>query len=345
MAQQAGPPRGEDPEPSSRPSLSSGHGGRRTCGGGQVSGDRDLYADLGVPAAASQEELLVALNMIRRAYPGEDDTRRSAAEQAYSVLSDPEQRARYDDRRRVSARPLAGNDSGVGGAGWWKSLKLPVGGISGRLRARSGIALMVLGAVLLVIVGAGIARRELRSRSSAGRTEAANAKLDPEDRACLLRPSVVPDLRDAFGLGYRLSARVSGGNETIVAEACLTGQRPGEGRIVSQGATSDEVRGGSPFVPLLEAVGPGFFAVNAWVGGTEKVVAVGYETLSSRKNVVVAIAEEAGFDGPTSNRMRGVTPAEIEEATQEVEKAGEALRQLLARHGLRLNTELQRQAR
>jgi curved DNA-binding protein len=96
---------------------------------------RDFYADLGVSRTASQDEIQRAYRKLARQYhpdvnkDPEAEERFKNASEAYSVLSDPEQRKRYDafgaDFRRVPedvdpetwARARAGADRARTGAG------------------------------------------------------------------------------------------------------------------------------------------------------------------------------------------------------------------------------------
>jgi curved DNA-binding protein len=96
---------------------------------------RDFYADLGVSRTASQEEIQRAYRKLaRKLHPDvnkapEAEERFKDVSEAYAVLSDPEQRKRYDafgaDFRRVPegvdpgtwARAGAGAGSGGGGGG------------------------------------------------------------------------------------------------------------------------------------------------------------------------------------------------------------------------------------
>ncbi|MFB9831330.1 DnaJ domain-containing protein, partial [Actinoallomurus acaciae] len=96
---------------------------------------RDFYADLGVSRTASQDEIQRAYRKLARQYhpdvnksPDAEERFKDASE-AYSVLSDPEQRKRYDafgaDFRRVPedvdpetwARARAGTRTGAGTGG------------------------------------------------------------------------------------------------------------------------------------------------------------------------------------------------------------------------------------
>ncbi|NUR88013.1 MAG: DnaJ domain-containing protein [Nonomuraea sp.] len=76
-----------------------------------MASDRDFYADLGVSRTASQDEIQRAYRKLARTYhpdvnkdPGAEERFKEISE-AYQVLSDPEQRRRYDafgaDFRRV----------------------------------------------------------------------------------------------------------------------------------------------------------------------------------------------------------------------------------------------------
>src|SRR3954467_7738346 len=95
---------------------------------------RDFYAALGVPRDADQDEIQRAYRRLARTYhpdvnkdPGAEDRFKEVSE-AYDVLSDPEQRRRYDafgpDFRQVPysgdpqtwARARAGAGTGGGRA-------------------------------------------------------------------------------------------------------------------------------------------------------------------------------------------------------------------------------------
>lgn len=79
--------------------------------------DRDFYADLGVSPEASAEQIRRAYRRLARRYhpdanPGDEDAeqRFKAVSEAYTVLSDPDKRAQYDQTRRWAA-------GGAGAAG------------------------------------------------------------------------------------------------------------------------------------------------------------------------------------------------------------------------------------
>src|SRR4051794_21083935 len=89
---------------------------------------RDFYADLGVSRTASQEEIQRAYRRLARELhpdvnksPGAEERFKDVSE-AYSVLSDPAQRGRYDafgpDFRRVpeDVDPETWARAGAGGA-------------------------------------------------------------------------------------------------------------------------------------------------------------------------------------------------------------------------------------
>jgi len=71
----------------------------------------DLYADLGVGAAASPEEISAAFRALARALHPDANPDPATAERfktvsaAYRVLSDPAERARYDATRRPVSQP------------------------------------------------------------------------------------------------------------------------------------------------------------------------------------------------------------------------------------------------
>lgn len=75
---------------------------------------RDLYESLGVSPTASTEEIRAAyITLIRQAHPdveGGDEEWAKEITAAYNVLSDPAQRARYDDSRSVGCCPICGTD-------------------------------------------------------------------------------------------------------------------------------------------------------------------------------------------------------------------------------------------
>ncbi|MFC4000925.1 DnaJ C-terminal domain-containing protein [Prauserella oleivorans] len=87
--------------------------------------DRDFYADLGVSPDASVEEIKRAYRRLARRYhpdanPGdaEAEERFKAVSEAYTVLSDPDKRAQYDQVRRLAAAGSGNASSGPGfGAG------------------------------------------------------------------------------------------------------------------------------------------------------------------------------------------------------------------------------------
>jgi curved DNA-binding protein len=108
---------------------------------------RDFYADLGVSRTASQEEIQRAYRKLaRKLHPDvnkspEAEERFKDVSEAYAVLSDPEQRKRYDafgaDFRRVPedvdpdtwARARAGAGAGTGGGGGFAGFDGGFGGI------------------------------------------------------------------------------------------------------------------------------------------------------------------------------------------------------------------------
>lgn len=82
--------------------------------------DRDLYADLGVSPDASEEEIKKAYRRLARQYhpdanpeDPEAEERFKAVSEAYTVLSDPDERARYDRARRSpGGGPAPGSRTG-----------------------------------------------------------------------------------------------------------------------------------------------------------------------------------------------------------------------------------------
>ncbi len=86
--------------------------------------EKDFYADLGVSADASQDEIKKAFRKISKEThpdrnPGNAEAERKfkAASEANSVLSDPAKRKEYDETRRLFKSGGFGGGGGYGGAG------------------------------------------------------------------------------------------------------------------------------------------------------------------------------------------------------------------------------------
>lgn len=180
----------------------------------------DHYARLGVDPRASDEEIVAAFRALaKQLHPDRVGADSQAAErfkgisESYSILTDPIQRAAYDERRQADAsatRGMAG-PNGPGGPTWNRSTARPpatrrVDPVANAQRSRR----FMIGGLVSVLVGALAATMVLRLQAEdrdlqAGRVDARAVVVDqgPPLRVAVPTPSgtLTAALTDREGRG------------------------------------------------------------------------------------------------------------------------------------------------
>ncbi len=271
--------------------------------------EKDFYATLGVPSTADEAEIKRAYRKLARKYhpdanAGNDNAERRFKDigEAYSVLSDPEQRSRYDAVRamRSGARFTAGGSGGPNGSGFEDLLGGLFGGAGGYGAAGPG-------------PGPQGTRTRSYRRSSAGSAEFDDLLADLLGQQASAGSATTGQGRDLTATA-RVSLRqaLQGCEVTLRVSDSTRGMRTVHARLPAgvKDGQKVRVRGKGEQGPL----GPGDVLVTVSV---ENDPTFSWDGTSLRATVPVTFAEAAlgatvtvpTFDGTVSLKLPAGTPS------------------------------------